>query len=368
MTADTVGGVWHYAIELATRLAQRGVRVALATMGAPLTPLQHAQVARVPQMTLFESAYALEWMSDPWIDVERAGAWLLELEHDLDPHVVHLNQFAFGSLPFAAPKLVVAHSCVLSWWSAVHGSAVPAEWNEYRSRVASGLGAAALVAAPTRAMLRTLRENYGYKGEGIVIPNGRDAAQYRPAAKHDVIFAAGRLWDCAKNLAALEAVAPALPWPVRVAGPTAHPDGGVRAPVNVHVLGELAPNDLAGELSRAAIYALPARYEPFGLSVLEAALSGCALVLGDIPSLREVWGRAAVYVKPDDHTALREALAQLIREPRRRERLARAARDRALLYTPERKAAAYLAAYEALTGAAAASSSALPSESHACAS
>ncbi len=32
---------------------------------------------------------------------------------------------------------------------------------------------------------------------------------------------------------------------------------------------------------------LPARYEPFGLSVLEAALSGCALVLGDIPSLRE---------------------------------------------------------------------------------
>jgi glycogen synthase len=55
--------------------------------------------------------------------------------------------------------------------------------------------------------------------------------------------------------------------------------------------------------ARASIYALPARYEPFGLSALEAALSGCALILGDIPSLREVWLEAAPYVSPDDESA-----------------------------------------------------------------
>ena len=368
MTADTVGGVWHYAIELATRLAERRMSVALATMGAPLTALQRAQTAQVPDLEVFESAHALEWMNEPWGDVERAGAWLLELERELEPQVVHLNQFAFGSLPFAAPKLVVAHSCVVSWWRAAHGSEAPAEWNRYRSVVAAGLEGASLVAAPTRAMLRTLRDNYGYQREGVVIPNGRDAAQYRPAAKHDVIFTAGRLWDVAKNLSALEAVAPALPWPVRVAGPTAHPDGGVRAAVGVHVLGELAPDDITRELSHAAIYALPARYEPFGLSVLEAALSGCALVLGDIPSLREIWGGAAVYVDPDDHSALREALLRLIDDRQLRERFGRAARERALFYTPERKAAAYCAAYDTLTGAAASSSSASLSEPHACAS
>ena len=56
-------------------------------------------------------------------------------------------------------------------------------------------------------------------------------------------------------------------------------------------------------MGRAAIYALPARYEPFGLSILEAALSGCALVIGDIPSLREIWADAALFVPSDGHDA-----------------------------------------------------------------
>jgi glycosyltransferase involved in cell wall biosynthesis len=348
MTADTVGGVWHYAVELAAALGAHGVRVALATMGGPLTPLQRAQVACVPSATVHESAYTLEWMPDPWRDVASAGAWLLALERKLRPDVVHLNQFAFGDLPFDAPKLVVAHSCVLSWWRAVHGTAAPREWNRYRSAVRRGLNGASLVAAPTGAMLRTLRENYQYQGHGIAIPNGRSARDYRPGHKEPVILAAGRLWDSAKNLTALEAVAPELPWPVLVAGSSSQPGGGVRESCGVQALGELSPEALASEFARAAIYALPARYEPFGLSVLEAALSGCALVLGDIPTLREVWGAAAMYVAPDDHAALEQSLLRLIDDAPLRDRLARAARARALAYTPERKAAAYLAAYRAL--------------------
>jgi glycosyltransferase involved in cell wall biosynthesis len=350
MTADTVGGVWHYALELARSVGGSGVRVALASMGAPLSALQREQAAKLPNVALFESTYKLEWMPDPWRDVSRAGAWLLELEDQLKPDIVHLNQYAFGALPFRAPKLVVAHSCVLSWWRAVNGCAAPAECDRYRTLVQRGLAGAAVVAAPTRAMLLTLAENYGYRERGLVVANGRDAASYRPGRKAPVILAAGRLWDCAKNLAALEAVAPKLPWPVRVAGATAQPGGGVREARGVQALGELAPEALANEMAGAAIYALPARYEPFGLSVLEAALSGCALVLGDIPSLREVWGRTVLFVRPDDPGALRDAILRLIRDQRLRERLARAARARGMTYTAERKASAYLAIYEALAG------------------
>ena len=61
-----------------------------------------------------------------------------------------------------------------------------------------------------------------------------------------------------------------------------------------------------------AIYASPARYEPFGLGVLEAALSSCALVLGDSPTLREPWSDAALFVPPDDHDALLTALADVV--------------------------------------------------------
>ena len=57
----------------------------------------------------------------------------------------------------------------------------------------------------------------------------RDAGLFRPSAKEPLIFSAGRLWDEAKNLSALEAVAPRLPFPVHVAGDALHPEGNAVA-------------------------------------------------------------------------------------------------------------------------------------------
>jgi len=342
MTADTVGGVWTYALELARELVAHGVEVHIATMGGPI---RASQRTNLPDVTLHESRYRLEWMQDCWDDVARASEWLMALEDDIGPEVVHLNQYAFGALPFAAPTVLVAHSCVLSWWQAVHGGAAPPEWDRYRDAVERGLEGSDLLIAPTAAMLGSLTRNYGFQRGGIVIANARRASLLEPAAKAPFIAAAGRLWDAAKNIEALEAVAPALSWPVRVAGSAAHPDGGRRSGANVHLLGELSPDALAAELARASIYALPARYEPFGLSVLEAGLCGCALVLGDIPSLREVWENAALYVPPDDHEALRSVLQDLIANDALRCEMAQRARRRALHYTPERMAQHYLLAY-----------------------
>jgi len=348
MTADTVGGVWSHALELAGGLGRRGVQVALATMGAPLSELQRAQAAARASVTLHESSYRLEWMADPWRDVGEAGDWLLRLERELQPDLVHLNQFAFGALPFVAPTVLVAHSCVLSWWRAVHGEAAPPAWARYRHAVIQGLAGAGLVAAPTQAMLDSLTQNYGHARGGLVLPNARSPAAYAPAHKEPFVLSAGRLWDAAKNLSALEAVAPRLAWPVCVAGSHAQPTGGVRETHGVQALGELPPEALAAQFARAAIYALPARYEPFGQTALEAALSGCALVLGDVPSLREVWGPAAMYVPPEDHEALYTALRRLIASKSLREHHARKARARALQFSPQRMVDAYLAAYRAV--------------------
>jgi glycosyltransferase involved in cell wall biosynthesis len=102
---------------------------------------------------------------------------------------------------------------------------------------------------------------------------------------------------------------------------------------------------MAEQFARAAVYALPARYEPFGQSVLEAALAGCALVLGDIPSLRELWEGVALFVPPDDAATLRAALESLIRDPSLRGTLAMDARRRALARSPERMARGYLRVY-----------------------
>jgi glycosyltransferase involved in cell wall biosynthesis len=197
-------------------------------------------------------------------------------------------------------------------------------------------------------MLRSLREHYGAPIRGRVIPNGVSTGRFAIGAKEPLVLAAGRIWDEAKNLGALAAVAPHLAWPVYLAGSAENPRGSSLRYASVRALGWLEPAELRKWMARASIYAFPARYEPFGLSVLEAALSGCALVLGDIPTLREVWGDAATYVAPEDEQALLEAIERLIDDQDLRRAMAAAALARAASYTAERMARRYLALYREL--------------------
>ena len=347
MTADAVGGVWDYALQLAEGLGTCGVEVTLATMGPLPRDDQRAAAREVPGLRLVESDYRLEWAEHPWDDVARAGSWLLELEAQAQPDIVHLNGYAHGALAWNAPAVVVAHSCVCSWWSAVRGAEAPEEWAAYRRAVRDGLRAATAVVAPSAAMLHALSAHYGAV-TGTVVPNGRDAAQFHTGPKEPLVLSAGRLWDEAKNVAALASIAHGLPWPVALAGERQNAPGEPVHDGPVEYLGRLSSADLRSWMARASIYAMPARYEPFGLSILEAGLSGCALVLGDIPSLREHWDGAAAFVAPDDREALRSAIEGLIDSPARRSELGRRARDRGQEFTVGRMADAYRRLYEGL--------------------
>lgn len=349
MTGDTVGGVWTYTLELTRALRQYGVEVVLATMGGDATPAMWREAASISNLTLFTSDYKLEWMDDPWRDVRDSSVWLLDLEKQFAPDLIHLNSYGHGSLGWHAPVILTTHSCVLSWWAAVKSEPIPPSWNRYRDEVTGSLRSAGLVTAPSRAMLRTLAQNYGTDlPESRVVPNGRSAFLYYVTSKEPFILAAGRLWDEAKNIATLAKVAEKLAWPVYVAGDDRHPNGASSEFAFCRRLGRLSQQDLASWYARAEIYALPARYEPFGLSALEAALSGCALVLGDIESLREMWEDAAVFVPPDDELSLEAALRELIASPRLRKEMARRSTARAGSFTAERMARGYMDAYDCL--------------------
>jgi glycogen synthase len=85
MTADTVGGVWTYAMELSRALEPHGVEILLATMGPPPSFPQRLEASFLPNVDLAESAYKLEWMEEPWSEVLAAGEWLPELERRFEP-------------------------------------------------------------------------------------------------------------------------------------------------------------------------------------------------------------------------------------------------------------------------------------------
>jgi glycosyltransferase involved in cell wall biosynthesis len=195
-------------------------------------------------------------------------------------------------------------------------------------------------------MARYLAEHYGIDATACrVVLNGCESARFRAVEKESFVLAAGRLWDEAKNLRALADIADSLPWPVYLAGDSTGPWAAEAAWSAHRLLGRLTPEALAGWYARAAIYAAPALYEPFGLSILEAALSGCTLVLGDIDSLREIWGDTARYIPARDRQCLASALRSLIENPSERESLSARSQSRARELTASRMAAGYIQLY-----------------------
>jgi glycosyltransferase involved in cell wall biosynthesis len=352
MTTDAVGGVWVYTTILARALTARGDHVTLVTLGPAPSEAQKAQLAGLPGMDLIVTDLALEWMDPAGDNSRRAAETLLALVHDLRPDVVHLNSFREGALPWPAPVLVVAHSCVLSWWEACHGC-LPDEprWLTYADAAGAGLCAADAWVAPTAAFCAAIESLYEPPTRGIVIHNGIEEARAPAREKRKVILASGRMWDKAKNLGALLDASRDIPWPLEISGALNGPAGEV-APqdTNVRFLGKLGRDQLLAHMREAAIYAAPACYEPFGLGILESAQAGCALVLSDIPTLRELWNDAAIFVEPHNTEDIAAALQLLCRTPDLQRELQAAASRRARRYTIDATAKKYDALYDLLLG------------------
>jgi len=358
ITADTVGGIWTYARELVTGLVRRGVEVTLVSFGHIPEPRQLVWVEALRNVDFRPTAFRLEWMQDSAEDIEASSEYLLNVIRETAPDILHLNQFCYGTLDIDIPKIVVAHSDVVSWWVAVHGNEPPrSAWLDwYRETVQRGLDRATTVIAPSRWMLSQIETHYGPRPQRGVIYNGRTPQWFNPHSdKDDVVLSVGRLWDAAKQVSLLTQYD--CGWPVVIAGETQHPDEAYRGVTTAKVCegtlefrGKQNPEELRSLFSRAAIYAATSRYEPFGLALVEAALSRCAIVANDIPAFREIWGETACYFRTDDPASLRDTIAGLRNDRTSRRQYAELAYQRARRrYTAERMVDEYLDAYVSLT-------------------
>lgn len=339
MTADAVGGVWTYVLELIGQFEKQKIEVALAVMGPSPDRVQRDALSAFRNVELFEGGFKLEWMENCWDDVEEASEWLLDIETLVHPDIIHLNGFVHASLPWQAPLLVVGHSCVSSWFEHVKKTGLPESWEKYRCKVSEGLGCADFVVAPSGFMLDCLKKHYGVGKKSSVIYNGRSDPRFFPEDKEKIIFTAGRIWDEAKNISTLNAISDYVPWPIHVAG-----EGGQNFG-NVKYLGKLTSEEIASKMSSASLFVMPSLYDPFGLSVLEAGLCGCALILGDIPSYREIWGDSAIYVPSKDSQKLLDTILELTNNERLVVELAGKSRARALEYSSGKMASRYVGIY-----------------------
>lgn len=320
LTTDTIGGVWTYTKELTEGLLQRSHSIALVSFGRSPSADQSAWCsaicAKYPEHFHYTASETpLEWMDANGSAYAGAENLLLHTAQSFGADLVHSNQFCFGRLPVSIPKLVVAHSDVLSWAAACRPCGLePSPWlNTYKRQVQEGLSSADAVVAPTHWMLQALADHFSLPGEAYVIANGRDLSlgSTRGPRKLQAVTV-GRLWDEAKGLALLGAVS--SPTPIFVAGELDHQRSTAPQSVgDATLLGQLHEALLMDLFGSSSIYLALSVYEPFGLAPLEAALCGCAVIARDIASLREVWGDAALYFQ--DARSLSSLLGRLTGDP-----------------------------------------------------
>jgi glycogen(starch) synthase len=361
VTADTVGGVWTYTRELVTGLAKRDIRITLVSFGAIPSRAQTDWLTPLTGVKYFPTGFRLEWMQDASClsqDLFESKQYLRSIIHECKPDLLHLSQYCYGSLDLPLPKVMVAHSDVMSWSQAVRGFQPQDQWAQwYRATVRQGLAGASLLVAPSRWMLDCIESCYGEQCHSRVIYNGRSPALFNPfVSKHNYAASVGRLWDDGKQsqlLMQLEDV----PMPVFLAGAHTLTDeslskkipGVDRTASGIQSKGQLSEGEIRELLSRAAIYIATSRYEPFGLAPLEAALSRCAILANDIPSFREIWGDAALYFRRNDAQSLQKALALLHGDRQLRLTYANLAYERARQrYTADRMVEQYVQIYAAL--------------------
>jgi glycosyltransferase involved in cell wall biosynthesis len=351
MTTDTVGGVWIYATTLARSLGAAGFEVLLVTLGPRPTAQQRATVWGCQGVALIETDLRLEWQDPAGTDICNAEVVLEAIADRFAPHVIHLNSFREGMFDWTVPTVVVAHSCVDSWAEACGETDAFArdEWRAYSLFVEAGLRSADVWVAPTRAFAQQVVALHGFSAKGQVIWNGVDLGPDACARKRPFVLSAGRLWDKAKNLSVVSSAAVGIDWPVRIAGPADVQRRTVFARAgNCEFLGEISHGELLNEMRSASIFVSPALYEPFGLSVLEAASAGCALLLSDLSTFRELWDGAALFFDPRDPDQLRCSLQSLCRDELQRARLQRAAAERAKRYSLTRTTDGYRSLYSSL--------------------
>lgn len=363
MTTDTVGGVWQYSLELSRALVPHGYEILLALTGPAPSAAQRAIAQALPGVSLIDTKTELDWLAPDARTIAAAGHRIAEIAADRRTDIIQLNapSLAAGTR-FPAPVIAVTHSCLATWWQAVEGDALPPDFAWRAALMGDGLRTADAIAAPSAALAKATQRTYHLTTPPSVVHNGHsspaaalasakaEAATAIPPTMQDIAFTAGRLWDRGKDVAALDRAAARMMVPLIAAGPICGPNGETARFHHINAAGVLDDVALAARFAARPVFVSAARYEPFGLAVLEAAAAGCALVLADIPTFRELWDGAAQFVRPGDDRGFAEAIESIIGDAPRRTALGNAAQHRAARYTPAAMAAGMAAIYDKVLG------------------
>jgi phosphatidylinositol alpha-mannosyltransferase len=325
---DIPGGVQAHVRDLAEALIDLGHEVSLLTPADEDTPLPPYAVSAGRALPVRYNGSVARLQFGP-VSAARARRWLREGRFD----VLHLHEPSTLSLSLTV--LMLARGPIVATW---HSSMT-------RSRTLSALsgplqpflekisGRIAVSAAARRLQV----EHLG--GDAVEIPNGVAVSHYATAEplpgypRPGTVGFLGRYDEPRKGmpvlLDGLARLAPDRPeLRLLVAGRGDADDLLSELPPvlagRVELMGQVSEADKARMLRSIDVYCAPnLGGESFGIILLEAMAAGAPIVASDLDPFRRVLddGRAGTLFRTGDPAALAKALAGLLDDPARRQRL-----------------------------------------------
>ncbi|MBL7733026.1 MAG: glycosyltransferase family 4 protein [Chitinophagaceae bacterium] len=190
-------------------------------------------------------------------------------------------------------------------------------WKGHKRSMQEILQKAACILPNSATEAATLARKFKRLSAIRIIPNGADTGLFKPdnaiSREKDLIICAARIEGIKNQLNLIKAmnnsgfkmllIGAAAPNQVsyyqhcrKIAG------------ANIQFTGNLPQHELAACYQRAAVHILPSWFETCGLSSLEAAASGCNIVITDKGFAKDYFGNDAFYCDPGDPGSILEAV------------------------------------------------------------
>jgi glycosyltransferase involved in cell wall biosynthesis len=310
-----IGGSERHLLTLLPALAERGVDVRFAGLDVP---------AAAPDAFYDE----LEASGIPFVR-ERSAAQLVRAIHRLQPELVHTH--LVHADVFGAVAAVTARATLVS----TKHNDDPFRSGPFRYVERALTRRAARVICITGSLARFQLERVGLPAHKLTVVHygldelprawaGGSPGPELPADAH-VLLAVSRLTAqkglgvAVRALATLRREHPGLVLVVLGEGPEREQLQALALELgvtdSVHLPGRVG--DVAHWYRRADMLVHPARWEGFGLALLEAMLAGLPVVASDVSSIPEIvrHGETGLLVPPDDPAALAAAIERVLQGP-----------------------------------------------------